>query len=74
MATELRNMISRDLGEVLRQVARADLSGHAALLRRASSVHVVGTGTSLHAAELAVALFEPLGVDARSAAASHAAR
>ena len=73
MATELRNMISRQ-GDVLRQVARTDLSGHAALLHRASSVHVVGTGTSLHAAELAVALFEPLGVDARSAAASHAAR
>jgi glucosamine--fructose-6-phosphate aminotransferase (isomerizing) len=66
-------MIGRQAG-ALRQVARLDVARQASLLRDAATVHVVGTGTSQHAAELGVALLEPLGIDARSAAAASAAR
>ena len=63
MPTQLERMIEQQPA-ALRAVAELDVSAYADRLRGASRIHVVGTGTSFHAAELGAELLERGGVHA----------
>jgi glucosamine--fructose-6-phosphate aminotransferase (isomerizing) len=58
----------------LRRLARLDPTAHAERLAGAERLWLVGTGTSLHAAELGAAMFARAGVDARFASSMEFAR
>jgi glucosamine--fructose-6-phosphate aminotransferase (isomerizing) len=66
VVTELERAIRAQPDE-LRRVAALDLPPHARRLAAGERVWLVGTGTSLHAAELGAAMFARAGVDARFA-------
>jgi len=63
MATALLRMINSQ-GDALERVAGLDLSGAADVLAQASRIVLVGTGTSLHAAELGAMMLARAGRDA----------
>ncbi len=71
--TELERAIRDQPGE-LRRLASLDVEPHAQRLTGADRVWLVGTGTSLHAAELGAAMFARAGVDARFASSMEFAR
>ncbi|MGH9066734.1 MAG: SIS domain-containing protein, partial [Acidimicrobiales bacterium] len=73
MSTELHRMIHTQ-PDVLEQLAEIDVGAAATTLGRASRVVIVGTGTSLHAAELGAYLFRTGGLDAIAVPAIEAAR
>jgi glutamine---fructose-6-phosphate transaminase (isomerizing) len=62
--TELERAIRAQPDE-LRRIAGLDLPPHARRLAAGERVWLVGTGTSLHAAELGAAMFARAGIDAR---------
>jgi glucosamine--fructose-6-phosphate aminotransferase (isomerizing) len=64
--SELERAIRAQPAE-LRRLAALESTLHAERLASAQRVWLVGTGTSLHAAELGAAMLERAGVDARSA-------
>jgi glutamine---fructose-6-phosphate transaminase (isomerizing) len=66
-ANQLRHQISIQ-GDTIRQVAALDLSADAAKLAAAKRVLLVGTGTSLHAAQLGALMFQSAGLDAQAIA------
>ena len=71
--TELERAIRAQPAE-LRRLAALDLSAQAKRLAAGERVWLVGTGTSLHAAELGAAMFARAGIDARFASAMEFAR
>ncbi len=71
--TELERAI-RAQPEELRRIAGLDLPSGAKRLAAGERVWLVGTGTSLHAAELGAAMFARAGVDARFASSMDFAR
>ena len=71
--TELERAI-RAQPEELRRIAGLDLPAGAKRLAAGERVWLVGTGTSLHAAELGAAMFARAGVDARFASSMDFAR
>ena len=71
--TELERAI-RDQPAELRRLAGLRLPPHAKRLAGGERVWLVGTGTSLHAAELGSAMFARAGVDARFASSMEFAR
>jgi glucosamine--fructose-6-phosphate aminotransferase (isomerizing) len=66
-------MIERQ-AEAIERLAAADLSGPSELLAGARRIVLIGTGTSLHAAELGAMMFAEAGLDARYCSAATAAR
>ena len=58
----------------LDRLATLDLVGAASRLKDCRRVHLVGTGTSQHAAELGAAMLWEAGIDARAASASDFSR
>lgn len=73
MSTALEQMIHRQADEI-EAMGALDLSGAAATVDAAERVVFVGTGSSQHAAELGVLLFEAAGRDARWLSSAAAAR
>jgi glucosamine--fructose-6-phosphate aminotransferase (isomerizing) len=71
--TELERAIHAQ-PETLRELAGLDVSVPAGRLGGAERLWLVGTGTSLHAAELGAAMFGRAGVDARFASSMEFAR
>jgi glucosamine--fructose-6-phosphate aminotransferase (isomerizing) len=71
--TELERAIHDQPGE-LRRLAGLDLRARAKRLATAERVWLVGTGTSLHAAELGAAMLARAGIDARFASSMEFAR
>jgi glutamine---fructose-6-phosphate transaminase (isomerizing) len=71
--TELERAIRAQPAE-LRRLAGLDLPPHARRLAAGERVWLVGTGTSLHAAELGAAMLGRAGVDARFASSMDFAR
>ena len=71
--TELERAIRDQPGE-LRRLAGLRLPDHAKRLAAGERVWLVGTGTSLHAAELGAAMFARAGIDARFASSMEFAR
>ena len=71
--TELERAI-RDQPAELRRLAGLRLPPHAKRIAAGERVWLVGTGTSLHAAELGAAMFARAGVDARFASSMEFAR
>jgi glutamine---fructose-6-phosphate transaminase (isomerizing) len=71
--TELERAI-RDQPAELRRLAGLRLPSHAKRLAGGERVWLVGTGSSLHAAELGAAMFARAGVDARFASSMEFAR
>lgn len=71
--TELERAIRDQPGE-LRRLSGLDVQPHAHRLDGAERVWLVGTGTSLHAAELGAAMFARAGADARPASSMEFAR
>jgi glucosamine--fructose-6-phosphate aminotransferase (isomerizing) len=71
--TELERAIRAQPGE-LRRLAGLDLPPHARRLAAGERVWLVGTGTSLHAAELGAAMFARAGIDSRPASSLDFAR
>jgi glutamine---fructose-6-phosphate transaminase (isomerizing) len=71
--TELERAI-RDQPDELRRLAGLELQAQAKRLSAGKRVWLVGTGTSLHAAELGAAMFARAGVDARFASSMEFAR
>lgn len=71
--TELERAI-RDQPKELRRLAGLKLPDHAKRLAAGERVWLVGTGTSLHAAELGAAMFARAGIDARFASSMEFAR
>jgi glucosamine--fructose-6-phosphate aminotransferase (isomerizing) len=71
--TELERAIRAQPVE-LRRLARLDLAPHAKRVAAGERVWLVGTGTSLHAAELGAAMLARAGVDARFASSMEFAR
>ena len=71
--TELERAIQAQ-PEELRRLANLDLPPHAGRLAAGERLWLVGTGTSLHAAELGAAMFARAGVDARFASSMEFAR
>jgi glutamine---fructose-6-phosphate transaminase (isomerizing) len=71
--TELESAIEAQPDE-LRRLAGLELPPHARRLAAGERVWLVGTGTSLHAAELGAAMLERAGVDARFASSMDFAR
>jgi glutamine---fructose-6-phosphate transaminase (isomerizing) len=71
--TELEAAIRAQPDE-LRRVAALELPPHARRLGAGERLWLVGTGTSLHAAELGAAMFARAGIDARFAASIDFAR
>jgi len=71
--TELERAI-RDQPEELRRLAGLPLPAHAKRLGAGERLWLVGTGTSLHAAELGAAMFARAGIDARFASSMEFAR
>jgi len=63
MATALLRMINSQ-ADALERIAGHDLSGPADVLARARRIVLVGTGTSLHAAELGAMMLARAGRDA----------
>jgi glutamine---fructose-6-phosphate transaminase (isomerizing) len=66
-ANQLRHQISIQ-GETIRKITGLELSPHAAKLAAAKRVLLVGTGTSLHAAQLGALMFQSAGLDAQAIA------
>jgi glutamine---fructose-6-phosphate transaminase (isomerizing) len=64
--TELERAIRAQPDE-LRRLSQLDLPPQADRIAAGERVWLVGTGTSLHAAELGAAMFERAGIDARAA-------
>jgi glutamine---fructose-6-phosphate transaminase (isomerizing) len=64
----------RDQPEELRRLAGLQLPAHAKRLAAGERVWLVGTGTSLHAAELGASMFARAGIDARFASSMEFAR
>ncbi len=62
--TALLRMIGQQ-GDALDRMAGLDVAGPAGVLAAATRIVVVGTGTSLHAAELGAMMFDAAGRDAR---------
>jgi glucosamine--fructose-6-phosphate aminotransferase (isomerizing) len=73
VTTELERAIRAQPDE-LRRVAWLDLPPHARRLAAGERLWLVGTGTSLHAAELGAAMMERAGIDSRAASSMHFAR
>lgn len=73
VTTELERMTHAQ-PSVLEELAGTDLTAEASLLRKASRIIIVGTGTSFHAAELAGYLFRAGGADAIALSAADAVR
>lgn len=73
MTTELHQTIQSQPG-VLERLADVSIESEAGLLRRASRIVIVGTGTSFHAAELSAYLFRDGGADAIAVPSADAAR
>ena len=74
MTTALLRMINSQ-GDALERIAGLDLAGPAEVLARARRIVLVGTGTSLHAAELGAMMLARAGCDAYAyPAASASAR
>jgi glutamine---fructose-6-phosphate transaminase (isomerizing) len=71
--TELERAIRAQPDE-LRRLSQLDLPPQAGRIAAGERVWLVGTGTSLHAAELGAAMFERAGVDARAASSLDFAR
>jgi glutamine---fructose-6-phosphate transaminase (isomerizing) len=71
--TELERAIRAQPDE-LRRLAGLDLPAHAGRLAAGERVWLVGTGTSLHAAELGAAMFARAGIDSRFASSLDFAR
>jgi glutamine---fructose-6-phosphate transaminase (isomerizing) len=71
--TELERAI-RDQPDELRRLAQLELPAQAQRLSGGERVWLVGTGTSLHAAELGAVMFARAGVDARFASSMEFAR
>jgi glutamine---fructose-6-phosphate transaminase (isomerizing) len=71
--TELERAI-RDQPDELRRLAGLELRDHAKRLSAGERVWLVGTGTSLHAAELGAAMFARAGIDSRFASSMEFAR
>jgi glutamine---fructose-6-phosphate transaminase (isomerizing) len=71
--TELERAI-RDQPDELRRLAQLELPPQVQRLSGGERVWLVGTGTSLHAAELGAAMFARAGVDARFASSMEFAR
>jgi len=63
MATALLRMINSQ-ADALERIAGLDLAGPAEVLAQARRIVLVGTGTSLHAAELGARMFSQAGRDA----------
>ena len=63
MTTALLRMINSQ-GDALERIAGLDLAGPAEVLARARRIVLVGTGTSLHAAELGAMMLARAGCDA----------
>jgi glucosamine--fructose-6-phosphate aminotransferase (isomerizing) len=74
MSTSQLNAMIAAQPESLRSIATLDLTDHTARLAGAQRVLLVGTGTSLHAAELGAALLQGASLDARALASSIFAR
>jgi glutamine---fructose-6-phosphate transaminase (isomerizing) len=73
MPTQLQQMIEAQPA-ALRAVAELDVSRYADRLRGADRIHVVGTGTSSHAAELGAQLLQRGGVHAVAVSSADFAR
>jgi glutamine---fructose-6-phosphate transaminase (isomerizing) len=73
VTTELERAIRAQPDE-LRRVAGLDLPPHARRLAAGERLWLVGTGTSLHAAELGAAMMERAGIDSRFASSMDFAR
>lgn len=73
MATKLAEMIELQ-AQAIESLARLDVSQAVGQLRGARRIHVVGTGTSQHAAELAEYMFAGTGLDVRASSAQHFTR
>ena len=71
--TELERAI-RDQPDELRRLAGLELEDQAKRLSAAERVWLVGTGTSLHAAELGAAMLARAGIDSRFASSMEFAR
>lgn len=73
MPTGLHRMIHLQ-PDVIEQLASIDVTAAAHTLEKASRIMIVGTGTSLHAAQLGAYLFREGGLDAIAVPAIEAAR
>ncbi len=71
--TELERAI-RDQPDELRRLAGLELPAHATRLAAGERLWLVGTGTSLHAAELGAAMMARAGIDARFASSMEFAK